>query len=218
MSKLSVSDKKNWVFDLDNTIYPAENDIFVEMNDKICSYIMDLLKIDNEGLFKFKKKYFKDYGTTLDVLIKNYNVDPIDFLNRVHDLDYSVIKYNKDLKNILQKAPNEKYIHTNGIKSHCDKVLDKLEISNLFNDCFDIIEANFIAKPQQKNYDIMQNRFNIDFKNTVFFEDMAKNLVVPKKMGMTTVWIYTEQTKHQYDEYKDYIDYAIDDLVKFLSF
>jgi len=64
----------------------------------------------------------------------------------------------------------------------------------------------------------MQNRFNIDFKNTVFFEDMAKNLVVPKKMGMTTVWIYTEQTKHQYDEYKDYIDYATDDLVKFLSF
>ena len=60
MSKLSVSDKKNWVFDLDNTIYPAENDIFVEMNDKICLYIMDLLKIDNEGLFKFKKKYFSN--------------------------------------------------------------------------------------------------------------------------------------------------------------
>lgn len=218
MSKLSVSDKKNWVFDLDNTIYPAENNLFVEMNDKMRLYVMNLLKVDDEEAFKFQKKYLKDYGTTLAGLIKNHNVDPIDFLDRVHDLDYSVVQYNKDLKNILQKALNEKYIHTNGTKSHCDKVLDRLDISNLFNDCFDIIEANFIPKPQQKNYDIMQNRFNIDFKNTVFFEDMAKNLVVPKKMGMTTVWIYTEQTKHQYDEYKDYIDYAIDDLVKFLSF
>ena len=188
------------------------------MNDKMRLYVMNLLKVDNEEAFKFQKKYLKDYGTTLAGLIKNHNVDPIDFLDRVHDLDYSVVQYNKDLKNILQKAPNEKYIHTNGTKSHCDKVLDRLDISNLFNDCFDIIEANFIPKPQQKNYDIMQNRFNIDFKNTVFFEDMAKKPSCAKKMGMTTVWIYTEQTKHQYDEYKDYIDYATDDLVKFLSF
>ncbi len=218
MNKLSILDKKNWVFDLDNTIYSADKNLFVEMNDKMRSYVMDLLNIDVEEAFKFQKKYLKDYGTTLAGLIKNHNVDPIDFLDVVHDLDYSVVKYDKDLKDILQKIPNEKYIHTNGTKKHCEKVLGRLDISTLFNDCFDIIEADFIPKPQQQNYNIMQNKFNIDFQNTIFFEDMVKNLIVPKQMGMTTIWIYTKETKHQYDEYKNYIDYATDDLVKFLSF
>ena len=216
--KEEILNREYWVFDLDNTIYPAENNLFAEMNDKMRGYIMNLLNLDSDSAHKVQKDYFYKYGTSLAGLIANDNVDPLDFLEYVHDLDYSVVEYDEELRNILNKIPNKKYIHTNGTAKHANKVLEKLQLQNAFIDCFDIIDGKFIPKPEKSNYDGMIEKFGIDTNNTVFFEDMAKNLVVPKQMGMTTVWLCNEHNSHQYDEYKDFIDYKIDDLVKFLSF
>ncbi|MGB1360661.1 MAG: pyrimidine 5'-nucleotidase [Alphaproteobacteria bacterium] len=218
MDKSLLLNKQNWLFDLDNTIYPAENNLFVEMNVKMRSYVMKLLDLDSDNAHSVQKQYLHEYGTTLAGLIAKHDVDAMDFLDYVHDLDYSVVEYDDDLKNVLTNIPNKKYIHTNGTKSHSQNVLDKMEISDLFVGCFDIVGANFIPKPQQSNYDIMINEFNINPSDSVFFEDMAVNLVVPKQMGMTTVWLENELNSHQYEQYKDYIDYKTNDLVKFLSF
>ena len=226
---MSLSLIKTWIFDLDNTLYPPEENIFSQIDQKMTSFIADNLEISNEEAFNIQKQNFIDHGTTLAGFMNSGNdkIDPDKFLEFVHDINLNSLQEDSNLRKILLLLPGKKYIFTNGTKKHAENVLKKLNLENIFQSIFGIKEANYLPKPNLETYNLFLKTYKIDPKTSIMFEDMARNLIPAKELGMKTVLLErklpNKNNSDQEDKYKDLwndnydADYIIDDIVKFLN-
>ena len=204
------------IFDLDNTLYPAACDLFSQVSDLIGQYVRDTLKLEPDAAYRVQKDYFHRYGTTLRGLMTEHDIDPADYLAKVHDIDLSVVDPAPDLAQALDDLPGRKLIFTNASRGHAERVMGRLGIADRFETIFDIVDADYIPKPQQQPYDRLLARDGVDPTRAIYFEDMAKNLLPAKDMGMTTVWVNTdiEWARNGSDDPR--IDHHTTDIVDFL--
>ena len=226
---MSLSSIKNWIFDLDNTLYPPEENIFSQIDKKMTSFISNSLDISIDEAYEIQKENFINHGTTLAGFMndKNNKINPDKFLEYVHDIDLSTLRKDNKLREVLLLIPGKKYIFTNGTKHHAEKVLKKLNLENIFQSIFGIKEANYLPKPNVKTYNLFLKNNKIDPKTSIMFEDMSRNLVPAKELGMTTVLLKRKlpnsNNSLQKDKYKDLwddnydADYIIDDIAKFIN-
>lgn len=208
---------ETWIFDLDNTLYPPECDLFSQIDVKMGGFIMELLDLDFEAAHKIQKDYFKRYGTTLRGLMTHHGVHPDDFLDRVHDIDVSPVTPDPHLREALEALEGRRLVFTNGSVPHAERVLKRLGIDHLFEDVFDIAAADYHPKPTPHTYDRFVAQYGIDPKRAVMIEDMARNLVPAAKLGMTTVWLDGEYRWGTVDLDEDAIHHRIDDLTRWLK-
>ena len=185
---------ENWIFDLDNTLYPAECDLFAQIDVKMGEFVSQLLDTDLSSARKIQKQYFVEYGTTLNGLMKVHDIEPKTFLDYVHDIDHSPITHSLELSQALEKLPGKKIIFTNGTVEHAHNVTERLGITHHFSEVYDIVATNYIPKPDRQAYEHVLLEASITPKNTAMFEDLARNLKVPHELGMTTVLVQTEGT------------------------
>ena len=188
----AFDDRRNtWVFDLDNTLYPAECNLFAQVDTRIGEYVQQLLKLPPDEARKVQKAYLLDHGTTLKGLMANHDVDPRHYLDHVHDIDFSPIPQDSNLRGLLQQLQGRKIIFTNADLTYAEKVLARLGIADQFEDIFDIHAANLEPKPKRAVYDNFVQKYRIDPERSVMFEDMVRNLKPAHALGMATVWINT---------------------------
>ena len=208
-----------WIFDLDNTLYSADSGIFQQVHRLMGEFISKNLNMDMPEAKKLQSKYYKQHGTTLRGLMDNHGIDPDHFLDEVHRLDYSIVGSNKILNEELHKLQGRKIIYTNANKKHVIDVLDRINLTNFFDEIFDIKMANYIPKPELKPYKQIIDLFNIEPKSSAMFDDIAKNLVPAKKVNFTSVWIDAgyENFSDDIKASKEYLDYSTRDLSLFLK-
>ena len=208
---------KYWIFDLDNTLYSGQTKVFSEVDKKMSAFISKKMNVDLVKAKEIQKKYFYEYGTTLSGLMKQDSINPHDFLEFVHDIDISWLPKDLKLKEELLKIKEKKYIFTNGSHAHVENVTKQLGIDGLFDGVFDIVDANFIPKPNIDPYKKIIKKFNIDPRKSILIEDIAHNLEQAKNLGMKTCWLENEETFAKKDANKPYIDYRIKNLPSFLQ-
>ena len=214
MFKDIFSDKKFWLFDLDNTIYSPDTKVFDEIDSRMKKYISKLLKISENEAFKVQKLYYKEFGTTLSGLMKNHNINADDFLDYVHKVNLENLTESKDLKKSISQLGGKKIIYTNGDLKHAENVLNKLNILNLFDDIFDIKKSSLIPKPNKESLESLINFYNLNPRETVYFEDIEINLKNAYDFGMTTFLI-----NHNKKPLKNsYVNYSFNTLISALNF
>ena len=208
-----------WIFDLDNTLYSADSGIFQQVHKLMGKFIVEHLNVNINEAKNIQRKYYKKHGTTLRGLMDNHGIDPDSFLEEVHKLDYSIVSPNLKLAKNLENLNGKKFIFTNANKKHADIILDKLQITNLFEGIFDIKMANYIPKPEIQTYEKLIETYNINPNKTIMFDDIAKNLVPASKLGFTTVWIDVGHENFSDDiaSSKKYLDHQTKDLSNWLS-
>jgi len=224
----SFTEIDTWIFDLDNTLYPPHSNLFAQVDQRMGAFIADLLGIDVVEAKRLQKDYYRDYGTTLRGLMTVHGIDPHDFLAFVHDIDHSPIEPDPALGSALSLLEGRKFVLTNGSRAHAEKIIGKLGIEGHFEDLFDIIAADFEPKPARPPYDRFVARHGIDPARAAMFEDLPRNLTVPKTLGMQTVLVVARQEVS--DETADFrqrwevdveepgtIDHVTDDLADFLA-
>ena len=213
----------NWIFDLDNTLYPPTSALFAQIDVKMAGFISEALNVAPDRARELQKHYYKTYGTTLRGLMTEHDMDPHAFLDYVHDIDHSVIEPNAALAEALAALPGRKFIFTNGTNGHAVSVADRLGITHLFDDLFDIVAADFTPKPDRVPYDRFLAQTGISPKTAVMFEDLARNLEIPHQLGMATVLITGGTTRTHRASWENagsgsnHVDHEIDDLTKFLT-
>ena len=147
----------------------------------------------------------------------HHDIPPKEFLKYVHDIDLSFMKKDLVLREELKNLNMRKLIFTNGSIDHAKNVLSHLGIDDLFENIFDITDAEYQPKPEPKAFDLMTKKFNLDPSETIYVEDIAKNLSIGKERGCTTVWLINNEEWGKMESDKDYIDYKIENLSLFLK-
>ena len=212
-----LANAKHWVFDLDNTLYPPGCNLFYQVDVRMREFIAKHFDIELDEAFKLQKRYFREYGTTLNGLMQVHGMKPEPFLNYVHDIDVSVIEPSPVLDRALAKLPGRKIIYTNGSFDHAERITNRLGIRDHFDNIFDIIAADFRPKPDESAYHSLLSKYHIDPLETVMVEDVAQNLEPAKKLGMATVLIHTGHRWSEDADGVDYVDHRSDDLTVWFS-
>lgn len=214
---------ETWIFDLDNTLYPHNVNLWQQVDERIRDYIADFLKVTHEEAFRLQKDYYKRYGTSMRGMMTEHGMRSDDFLDFVHQIDHSPLEPNPALGDAIEKLPGRKVILTNGTRRHADAVLARLGIERHFQDVFDIIAAKLEPKPSPQTYDRFLEALKIEAATAAMFEDLARNLAVPHALGMTTVLVVPEHSREVFREEWElegrdapHVDHVTDNLTAFL--
>ena len=213
----NLRNKKNLLLDLDGTVYQDLESVFGQVSKLMTKYISEKLNVDLKKAKELQTNYFYKYNTSLNGLMIHHDIPPKEFLKYVHDIDLSFMKKDVVLRAELEKLDMRKLIFTNGSADHAKNVLSHLGIDDLFENIFDITDAEYQPKPEPKAFDLMTKKFGLEPSETIYVEDIAKNLSIGKKRGCTTVWLINNEEWGKMESDKDYIDYKIENLSLFLK-
>lgn len=216
---------KDWVFDLDNTLYPHHINLFAQIDRNMTGFVAELLQMEPDEARILQKRYYHEHGTTLAGLMLHHQVDPNTFLERAHAIDYSLLLPDETLGAAIKRLPGRKFIFTNGTVAHAEAAARALGILDHFDDIFDIVAADYVPKPASATYDKFASLNRVDTKNAAMFEDLPRNLIVPKALGMKTVLLVPRnlgsailETWERVDHIdEDSVDFVTDDLSGFLG-
>jgi putative hydrolase of the HAD superfamily len=213
-----------WVFDLDNTLYPSDSDLWPQIDERITLFLMNRFGIDGLSARALHRYYYQRYGTTLRGLIDEDFANPTEFLSFVHDIDRSTLAPNPALAAEIAALPGRKFIFTNGSRDHALRTAAQLGLEGAFEDVFDIVAANMVAKPAAAAYRAFLDRYGLDPKRAAMFEDIAHNLLVPRALGMTTTLVVARDDQADRRQAHDRviddrlsIDFTTSDLAGFLA-
>jgi putative hydrolase of the HAD superfamily len=213
-----------WIFDLDNTLYPADCNLFAEIDQRMGAFIAERFNMKIDAAQRLRKTYYYQYGTTLAGLMRLHDVCPDSFLDYVHDIDLSVVESSPELREALNSLPGRKFIFTNGSRKHAEAITGKLGIAGCFEEIFDIHAADFIPKPDVVTYESFIRSHGVTPQTAAMFDDLPQNLKPAHGLGMTTVLVAsgaTEHPEHQalqgWRQLPEHIHHATDALPPFLA-
>ena len=207
----------DWIFDLDNCLYPASTGLFDLIDQRMGAYIERLLGVDPAEAKRVQKAHFHAHGTTLAGLMKEHRVDPHDFLDDVHDIPLDRVSRDDRLALGLARLPGRKLVYTNADAPYALRVLDAIGIGEHFAELHDIHAAELRPKPDRHGYELMLQRFGVDPGRAAMVEDMAQNLKPAKELGMATVWVDNGSERGNHGHHPDYIDLTIADVGEWLE-
>lgn len=222
--RAKFSGVETWVFDLDNTLYPSDSDLWPKIDARITLYLMARFGLDGLSARALHRYYYQRYGTTLRGLIDEDFADPAEFLAFVHDIDRSSLAANPALALEIAALPGRKFIFTNGSRDHALRTAAQLGLEGAFEDVFDIVAGNMVPKPAASAYRAFFDRYGVDPSRAAMFEDIAKNLAAPRAVGMTTTLVVAKPDQADFREAHDRtvedamsIDFTTSDLPGFLA-
>jgi putative hydrolase of the HAD superfamily len=210
---------ETWVFDLDNTLYPASSRLFDQVSRRMTGYIAEYFNLAPDAALARQKEFFVRYGTTLRGLMTEHGVDPEPFLKYVHEIDVGVVAPNPSLALKLGRLPGRKLVFTNASRVHARRVMERIGINQHFEAIFDVADADYIPKPDRTSYAMMLRRHKVSPSTACMIEDIAGNLEPAKALGMATVWLthHNELSKPKDSAAPDYIDFVTNDLGDWLD-
>ena len=207
---------KNILFDLDGVLYQDLEAVFGQVSKKMTEYISKKLNLDLKKAKELQTNYFHKYNTSLNGLMIHHDIVPEEFLKYVHDIDLSFMKNEVILREELENLNVKKFIFTNGSKEHANNITSHLGINDQFDGLFDIVDAEYSPKPTAKAFDLMIEKFKINPKETLYIEDIAKNLSIGKERGTITAWLINNEYWGKKESEEEFIDFKIENLSLFL--
>ncbi len=213
----NLENLKNILFDCDGVLYSDLKAVFGQVSQKMTEYISSKLNVDLKKAKELQTNYFHKYNTSLNGLMIHHEIDPKEFLDFVHDIDLSFLEKDTALRYELENINLRKFVFTNGSQNHVKHITTTLGIDDQFEGIFDIVDAEYHPKPEAKAFDLMIEKFKIDPKETLYIEDIAKNLSIGKDLGTITAWLINDEEWGKKESDKEYIDYKIENLTLFLK-
>ena len=212
---------KSWIFDLDNTLYCASNGIFAQIESRMTDYVMAFLKLPRDEAYARQKVLYRQYGTTLNGLMREHDASPEEYLHYVHDIDLTSLMPDASLTAAIAKLPGRRFVFTNGCRDHAQRILERLGMVGLFDEVWDIRTMAFQPKPQKEAYDSVVASSGVICSKAAMFDDLPRNLAPARALGMTTVWLKNDALWGKHGPVMDVaasdIDHQTDNLSRFLG-
>ena len=211
MPRSRFSHVDNWVFDLDNTLYPPRMALFDQINIRMTDWVMRCLGVDRAAADHLRHRYWRDHGTTLAGLMRHHGVDPGPYLEEVHEIDFSVLTPDPALAAAIAALPGRRIVYTNGTEPYARRVIAHRGLDGVFDAVYGVEHAGLIPKPERAAFETVFALDGLDPRRSAMFEDDPRNLRVPHELGMRTVHVAPAA------EAAPFIEHHTDDLGRFLS-
>lgn len=202
---------RSWVFDLDNTLYPPSVGLFPQIQNRMTGWVMDRLNLDRAEADALRQTYWARYGTTLSGLMREHDINPLPFLDYVHDIDFSELTPDPELRSRIANLPGRRIVYTNADTAYAHRVLAGRGLDGLFDAVYGVEDAGFLPKPERQAFERIFAMDGLDPSYAAMFEDDPKNLRAPHEMGMKTVYVAPEPFEALH------IQHHTDDLASFLA-
>ncbi|WP_424944315.1 pyrimidine 5'-nucleotidase [Aliiroseovarius crassostreae] len=211
MARDHFSHVSEWVFDLDNTLYPPSARLFDQIEVRMTNWVMRELGVDRDKANQLRTTYWRDHGTTLAGLMRLHDVDPGPYLHDVHDISFDALEPDPELAARIRALPGRVIVYTNGSAPYAEQVLAARGLSGLFDAIYGVEHADFHPKPDRAAFDAIFARDGITPTQAAMFEDDPRNLQVPHDLGMRTIHVAPDPHP------ADHIHHHTDDLAGFLT-
>ena len=214
---------KYLILDMDGCVYHPKylKTLFAQVSARMTEFIALKLGIDKIKAKKIQSDYFYTHDTSLNGLLINHpdKINAHEFLKFVHTINYDCLEKDVELRKELLKLDVKAYCATNGSKEHAMNCMKKIGIDDLFEGkVMDIVDFNFKPKPNPESLKVLCDNFQIPTnEETVYVEDICKNLTSETAKNMIKVWFSNDEPINDIDKYKDVVDYKIDNLALFLK-
>ena len=185
----SLAHINTWIFDLDQTLYPHEAEVMALVEGRMTEFVARETGLPRDEAYRLQKKYLNEHGTTLAGLMANYKVDPYRFLNEVHDVSIDGLQPDEGLNGLIATMKGQKLVFTNGDERHATRILDKLDMTDLFDGVFHLEHADFVPKPNLVTFEKMMRTYDVTAQTAAFFEDSPRNLKPARQLGMATILV-----------------------------
>jgi putative hydrolase of the HAD superfamily len=196
------------LFDLDNTLYSASQEVLCRMDRRINRYMIDVVGIPPDEVDDLRHSYWKRYGLTMRGLMRHHGVDPEDYLSYVHDIDVGgILRPHPELNQALQSLPLRRAVFTNSSLDHSERVLNALGLDGTFEEIFDIRVAGYLPKPCPEPYHAVLDRMGVSAAHCIMVDDSTENLRTAKDLGMGTILVGEKTTS-------PWIDVAVHEAVQ----
>lgn len=182
---------RHWVFDLDNTLYDAHCGVFTQIEARMTDYVARHTGLPRDEARTLQKSLYREYGTTLNGMMRRHGVSAEDYLSFVHDIDLSALTPDARLAAAVSRLPGRRYIFTNGCHRHAARILARIGMDHLFEEVWDIRTIGFTPKPDPAAYDLVVAASGLPPRAAAMFDDIPHNLAAAQALGMTTVWLDT---------------------------
>jgi len=208
---------ETWIFDLDNTLYPARCNLFAEAELRMARFIMAELNLDHDAAQSLRRRFFLDHGTTLRGLMIEHRIEPKRFLDYVHEIDLSPVLADPALVAAITALPGRKFVFTNGTVDYAERILARIGLTGHFVEIHDVIACDYLPKPHPSGYRRLVERHRINPETALMVEDMARNLPPAAAMGMTTAWVKTPKDWAREGAEPHDIHHVVDELAAWLE-
>ena len=185
---MDFQDVTTWIFDLDNTLYPPEVQLFAQIERRMTAYVMRTLGVSEPEAHRLRKHYWREHGTTLAGLMAEHGIEPLPYLRDVHDIDFSVLTPDPELAATIRALPGRKIVHTNGDSTYAARVLEHRGLM-IFDAIHGMEEVGFVPKPDARAYAAVLAAEGFDPTRAAMFEDDPRNLAEPHRLGMRTILV-----------------------------
>ncbi|MBM3510696.1 MAG: pyrimidine 5'-nucleotidase [Alphaproteobacteria bacterium] len=207
---------ETWLFDLDNTLYPASSAIFGAVTARMTAFVAARVGVALEAAAALRRRYVADHGSTLRGLMVEHGVAPDDFLADVHDVDIDHMGRDETLDRAIGRLGGRKLIFTSATVAHAERILARRGLRHHFDAIFDIAAADYVPKPAPTTYARLIARYGVVPHAAAMIDDVADNLAPAAKLGMVTVWVpETDALAHTHAD-RDHVHHVAPDLTRWL--
>jgi len=178
------------LLDVDDTLYAQGQGPFKQVTERIGAYVTERLGIAQEEALALRRRYVAAYGSTMGGLVAHHGVDPVDFLDYVHDVPVEdILGVDERLLETLKVLPAPLAAFSNGSQAYVRRVLDALGVSGLFSQILAIEDFDFIPKPQQRPYLVAQDRLGLSAPELLLVDDRPENVAAARQHGLRAVQV-----------------------------
>jgi putative hydrolase of the HAD superfamily len=155
------------------------------MERRTTKLVAELLEVDPEKARTKRKFYVEKYGSTLKGLMVEHGFsDSEGYFKNNHPTDVETyLRKDRHLFQALSSIPIPKSILTNSAIEHAQRVIDYLELRDIFDNIFDLKFNDLIGKPNTAAYTKPLDFLSKRAEEVLFVDDKVEFLEPFREIG-----------------------------------
>jgi len=215
MTAPDLSHIRGIIWDLDGTLYRYDAVFILACNIAAAHTALDLgLQMNVDEAIAMAKRSYAETGSSFQCFMQ-YGYKYEDFHLPYHKrVDATIILKNLEMKTALEALNIPMVILTNASRDWARKTLDHLDCGHIFGDAnlLSLEDVDYHTKAQsRKGFEKSLSILDVHPDETLMVEDLPKNLLHAKNMGMTTALVHHGKPP---ERGLSHIDHIFDDTLE----
>lgn len=207
------------IWDLDNTLYRFTDKFFTSCTQAAAKAAQAAgIDISYEDSLKIAERSEHEHGYSMHIYVTHHGLSYADLHFPYHQaVDENAIELIDRAVDAVQKFKGPQVILTNASRCWAERALKFMGMDHLFtaDQIIPMEDANFEPKARSdKGYKLAIQKLNLPPENIMMVDDLDRNLIIPHKMGIQTIYMHHGDPM---TDKPDFVDDQFENLVSLMD-